>query len=98
MKTMSISEFAKMFNFVEVAKVTRKNSNGYGYVTFINASNVATNVYFSKSLDAEVSEGTTITRSFLADKIIAETSNEAGETRYKIAHKDSQRLELSDLL
>lgn len=98
MKTISISDFCKAQGFTQVAKATRKNVNGYGYVTFINAANEATNVYFSKSLDPEVAEGTALNKAFFANKVIAEVENAEGETRYKIAHKDSQRIDIADLL
>ena len=98
MQTLSISEFCKQQNFVEVAKSTRKNSNDYGFITFINSDNEATNIYFSKSLDAEIEENTPIKRGFFADKVIVITENAEGESRYKISHKDSQRLSIEDIL
>lgn len=98
MKTLTISEFCATNNLVEVAKQVRENSNGYLFVTFIDSNNVALNLYLSKSLCEEIAVNTLITKGFFSNKVVAETSNEAGELRFKLAHKDSQRLDLSDIL
>ena len=95
---ISVSDFAKAKGFAQIAKATRKNINGYGYITFIDSANQAENIYFSKSLNSEIPEGTTISGSFFKNKKIAKVENAEGETRYKIVHEDSQRLDLADLL
>ena len=98
MKTMSVSEFCAANNLVEVAKSVRVNANGYPYITFIDSSNVAFNLYLSISLSSEIAEGTEIRRGFFNDKVIAETENAEGEKRFKLAHKESLRIELSEIL
>ena len=99
METISIREFAAERNLVEVAKKTRVNNNGYGYITFIDIENVAMNVYFSKALDSEVAEGTPVNKDFLSDKVIAIVENSDGELRYKLSSKGtSGRVELAEIL
>ena len=98
MKTMSVSEFCAANNLVEVAKSVRANSNGYQFITFMDDNNVALNLYLSKSLCDEIPEGAAIIKGFFKDKVVVETENGEGETRLKLAHKDSQRLDLSDIL
>ena len=97
MTTIEISQFVKEQGFTQVAKATRKNVNQYGYVTFINAANEATNIYFSKSLDSEVPEGTLLNKEFFSNKTIVLAENAEKEARYKICHKDSQRISIEDL-
>ena len=98
MTTITIADFIKSNNFTSVAKQVRANINGYTYVTFIDSKNEATNIYLSKSLALEVFEGTSIGKGFFANKTIAETANGEGEVRYKLAHKDSQRISLEDIM
>lgn len=98
MKTMSVSEFCATNNLVEVAKSVRVNSNGYQFVTFIDKDNTALNLYLSKSLCEEIPEGTPIIKGFFSNKVVVETENAEGETRFKLAHKDSQRVDLADVL
>ena len=98
MNTFSVSEFCAANNLVEVAKSVRANSNGYQFITFIDKDNVALNLYLSKSLCEEIPEGTAITKGFFNNKVVVETENAEGETRFKLAHKDSQRVDLADVL
>lgn len=93
----SVKDFCNSNNLVEVAKKIRANSNGYLFITFIDSNNEALNIYFSKRLCEDFSEGDVIVKGFFNDKVIVETLNEEGETRLKLSYKDSQRHNLSEL-
>lgn len=97
MKVVTIAEFAQERGFVSVAQEVRENANGYPYVTFIDADNVAENVYFSKDAATHVTAGQAIDASFLKQHQIAFTENAAGEERVKIIG-NSGRLDLGALL
>ena len=93
----SVKDFCNSNNLIEVAKKIRANSNGFLFITFINNNNEAFNIYLSKRLCEDYSEGDSIVKGFFNDKIIIETLNEEGETRLKLSYKDSQRHNLSEL-
>jgi hypothetical protein len=95
----SLSEFCSSRNFTTIHEAVRENSNGYPFLTFISADNKAENVYFSKSMAENVTEGQLVDSKLLQSLQIAETVNANGETRYKLAgFGESRRLKLSDLL
>lgn len=96
METISIQEFVTSNNFTSINECIRVNINGYPFVTFINADNVAENVYFSKSESEKVIEGTVITMEMLKSWSIATTTNAAGELRMKIVGA-GKRLSLASL-
>lgn len=98
MKTLTVQEFCATNNLVEVAKQVRENANGYAFITFIDSNNVALNLYLSKSLCEEIAVNTPITKGFFSNKVVVKTENAEGETRFKLAHKDSQRVDLADVL
>ena len=96
LKTQTIAEFVKSRNFVEINKLVSTNVNGYPFVTFIDSNNKAENIYFSKSSSDDVSEGDNV-QDFIANCVIVETVNAAGETRLKLS-KNSNRISLASLL
>lgn len=99
MKFVSLNQFCKENNFVEIHKVVRENSNNYPYITFITKDNKAENIYFSKSKSAEVSAGMLVTASLMKDLQIATVQNAQGESRTKlVGFGESNRLSLDDLL
>lgn len=98
LNTMSISEFVTINKFVEINESIRTNTNGYPFVTFINASNVAENVYFSKASSATIKQGDLVTKEFLANYRIAKTTNADGEVRTKLVSNKSNRISLASLL
>lgn len=98
MNTISVNQFVAVNAIVEVSKKVRANSNGYLYVTFIDSDNKAINVYLSKSLCEEHSEDEAIVKGFFKEMLIAEVQNSEGEQRIKLVHKESQRLDISDIL
>jgi len=98
LKTISVAEFIKAKSFVEVNNSVRVNSNGYPFVTFINASNVAENIYFSKASGAGLKQGDVVSIAMLADYRIADVANAEGEVRTKLVSSVSNRISLADLL
>jgi len=95
--TVTVQEFMVTKNFVSIHKAVRQNAKGYPYITFINKSNVAENVYFSINAGADKKEGDLIQRGFF-DKInVAETKNADGEVRIKLVGTSTERLDLADL-
>ncbi len=99
MDIQTIKDFCKSKGFTQINKMIAENSNGYPFITFINGANKAENIYFSKSMSANVAEGQLITPSLLADLQVATVKNANGEERIKLCGKgESNRLSLDDLL
>lgn len=97
--TIGLSTFRTQFGYVEIVKVVRENTNGYPFLTFIDAANEAENVYFSKKAAERVSAGVVVDAQFFSrnEFKFAETTNNQGESRWKIVGKgDSMRLDLDE--
>lgn len=94
---LTIAEYAAQNGFTQLAPKVRVNTNAYPFITFIDAKNVATNVYFSKSASKGVLPAQPVTKELLTQYQIGITHNEAGEPRVKLI-SNSERLDLSDLL
>lgn len=97
LETSTVQEFMKSKGFVSVVKTVRKNTNGYPYITFMNASNVAENIYFSKNGASKVDEGDLIEKGFFNPFTMVLAVNADGEQRWKISSGDSLRLSVEDL-
>ncbi len=95
--TISVKEFAKSNNFTSIAPAIRSNYNGYLYITFIDASNKAENVYFSKASSAGLGAGQLVTKELLSSHQVAETTNAEGEKRMKLV-SNSARVSIDSLL
>ena len=97
MKTLSIKEFAQANNIASYAQTIRENANGYLFVTFISATNEATNIYFSKAMSEKICAGDD-TRATLKDHgcSIAEYVTKDGEDRLKLCG-NSERGNIEDL-
>jgi len=99
--SQSVKSFMESNGYVQVVNHVRKNTNGYPFVTMINANNEAQNVYFTKAATEKslVAPGDTVGKGFFADLVMYEVAlNETGEMVWKIGGKgESQRVELSDL-
>ena len=93
----TIKEFVTFKGFKQLSPKVRTNTNGYPFITFIDATNKAENVYFSKSASKLVSDDLVITKELLSTLSIGYTTNEKGEARIKLI-SNSERLELSSLL
>ena len=98
LKTISVAEFIKAKSFVEINNIVKLNSNNYPFVTFINASNVAENIYFSKASGAGLKQGDAVSIAMLANYRIAEVANAEGEVRTKLVSVSSNRINLASLL
>lgn len=96
--TESIKSFANNQGFTQIHSTIRTNTNGYNYMTFIDADNKAENVYFSKNSSSTVKAGQTVTKELLADLVVAHVKNAEGESRIKITRKSTTRIDLADML
>lgn len=96
MEVLSIKQFCTLQGFVELAPSVRTNLNGYPFITFINADNIAENVYFSKALSLVVTKGLAINRELLANYQIGMGVNAKGEPRTKIIGM-GDRISVADL-
>ena len=98
LQTIGVKDFMIAQGFVSIVKTVRANANQYPYVTFINAKNVAENIYFSKRASVAVTEGEEIGKGWLDKFQIAITTNAVGEPRTKLVSKgEGLRTELNDL-
>ena len=97
MEVQTIKEFAQANGFVQIAPSVRTNVNSYPFITFINASNVAENVYFSKNAAKMVGAGEAITKELLKQLQVASVINAAGEVRTKLV-SNSERIDINSLL
>jgi hypothetical protein len=99
MKVITIKEFAQENNIVNYVKTVRTNTNGYCYVTFVNETNEATNVYLSRKLGEEISEGDSVVEMFKTHECaVFEVVNADGETRIKLGSRsESLRGSIEDL-
>lgn len=97
LERISVRDWMLSNGFTQVSKAVNVNTNGYPFVTFISATNVAENVYFSKGAAEMVGEGESIARGFFEPFMIAEVTNANGETRTKLVRKTEGRLDLEDL-
>ncbi len=100
MEVQTIKEFITTQGFNQIASHVRTNTNGYPFVTFIDATktpNVAENVYFSKNAALLVAKGLVVTKELLSGFQIGATENALGETRIKLI-SNSERLSLDSLL
>ena len=93
--TTSIKAYCGKKGFVEVNPTIKTNVNGYPFVTFINDSNEAENIYFSKRAGLGLTDGQPI-GDVLKGKHIAETTNAEGEIRMKIVSQS--RVSIADVL
>ena len=91
-----ISEFCSKKGFVQVVRTIRANTNGYKFLTFINASNEAENIYCSKALSSKLIAGEELSADDARSMQIAYTTNEAGEERIKLI-SNSERASVADL-
>jgi hypothetical protein len=76
MKVISVREYCKATKVASVATTVRENSNGYPFVTFINDSNVAENVYFSKASGASIKQGDIVSIDMLNAYRVADYVND----------------------
>lgn len=97
---VAVKDFMKQNGFTQVHREVRVNTNGYPYITFINAKNEAENIYFSKGAAdmPEASVGTQIGKGYFDNFNVATTTNEKGEERIKLVRTGSStRLDIDDL-
>lgn len=97
LKVLTLKEFCASKGFTQLAPSVRVNENGYPFITFIDANNVAENVYFSKAASQAVAAGTPIDKAMLSVYQIGVTTNADGAERMKLI-TNSDRVDISSLL
>ena len=97
METQSIKQFCNSKGFTQLTPSIRMNANGYPFLTFIDANNVAENVYFSKNAAKSVAVGQALSKELLSQWQIASTINADGELRIKII-SNSERIDINSFL
>ena len=60
LETISVAEFLHRYDLIDYHKVVRENSNSLPYITFMNSSNVASNIYFSQAEGVKHSAGESV--------------------------------------
>lgn len=96
MKVSTIKDYCKSKGFKQIAPTVRVNTNGYPFITFIDAINVAENIYFSRNAANDNPAGKTVTKDMLTTYQIGIIENANKEVRIKLI-SNSDRLELSTL-
>lgn len=94
---VSVKDWAKSRNIVHVNKEIGFNTNGYPFVTFIDADNKAENVYFSKEAAKGIAKGSTVTKQLFESHNIWIGNNADGDERIKLAKKSENRIDIDDL-
>jgi len=64
---MTVQDFFAQEGIVSIIPVVRTNKSGYPFVTLLNASNEALNLYFASNLAEDYPEGTPIEKGFFAN-------------------------------
>ena len=80
----TIKDFVISNGFTQIVPIVRSNVNDYHYLTFINADNQATNVYFSISESEKITEGEVLDKSYIKELKVAHVTNADGEMRNEI--------------
>lgn len=93
---MSVAEFCKSRNLVEIVPHVRMNASGYPYVTFIDRDNKAENIYFTINASGTVEENMDL-KLIAHDLQVVFVKNADGEDRIKLSRKSVSRLSVADL-
>ena len=98
-ESISLLAFIQQQGFTQLAtKKVRRNENKYPFLTFINAENEATNVYFSKNESEKLKDVEEVDDEYLMKLQVVNTENAEGEKRWKLTTGNSERVDLLDLL
>lgn len=98
-EALSLLDFIDQQGFVQLAtNKVRKNVNEYPFLTFIDANNEATNVYFSKNESEKIKDEQELDVEYLKKLNVVLTENAEGEKRFKLTTGNSERIDLLDLL
>ena len=92
-----LRDFVKTNGFTEVVPAVRLNTNGYSFITFVNAKNEAENVYFGSSISDSFSEDQILTKEDFKGLQIFEYENAEGEPRRRLVQKGGNRISVDDL-
>jgi hypothetical protein len=99
MRNISVKQFMTEFGFVEICKDVRENKNHYPFLTFMDADNQATNIYFSVGAAANVTKGLLVDKDLISKHQITIYTMD-GEERVKISRigdGSSNRITFDDL-
>lgn len=98
MRNISVKQFMTEFGFVEICKDVRENKNTYPFLTFMDAGNQATNIYFSVGAAANVTKGQLVDKDLISKHQITIYSMD-GEERIKISRigDGGNRITFADL-
>ncbi len=96
MQVSTIKDYCKSKGFTQIAPAIRTNTNGYPFITFIDANNIAENIYFSKNASKSIGAGIPVTKDMLKIYQVGITENANKEARVKLI-SNSERLELSTM-
>jgi len=97
-EAISLRDFVAQQGFVQLAtKQVRYNTNEYPFLTFIDGSNKATNVYFSKNESEKIKDMSVLTGEYLRNLNVVNTTNAEGEKRFKLTTGNSERYNLEEL-
>ena len=98
-EAISLRDFIAQQGFVQLAtNKVRYNTNKYPFLTFIDANNKATNVYFSKNEAENILNMERLEGSYIKKLNVVMTTNAEGEKRFKLTTGNSERIDLDDLL
>lgn len=84
------------FAFVSICKDVRENGNSYPFLTFMDADNTATNIYFSVGAAAAVNKGDLVTKELIANhEVTIYVLPDTGEERIKLSRKGGGDLRIT---
>jgi hypothetical protein len=101
LRSITVKDWAAEFNLKQIGNggVVNYNTNGYPYITFVDANNEAENIYFSKRGAQMVAEGQVIEKGFFDDFQMCLAMSPTNGLLWKISPKgESTRIELADVL
>jgi hypothetical protein len=77
---MTVKEFFNAEGITSIVPFVRVNANGYPFVTLLNASNEANNLYFASNIAKEYPEGTPVGKGFFNNLTVYQ--NKSGYWRF----------------
>lgn len=97
--TKSVQQFMEDEGYISVVNVVRQNANGYLYITFMDADNVAENIYFSQAASELVEVDDEIANGFFSPFSMSYvTYTDGREPRWKISSANGgNRISVADL-
>ena len=88
------------FGFISICNDVRENQNCYPFLTFMDAANTATNIYFSIGAAANVTKGQAVDKELISKhEITIYNLPDTGEERIKLSRigGEGMRITFDDL-